>query len=246
MFRTRFKAKPLPDLPIYAIGDIHGCLALFDAALDQIAEDAARQGFEAHAIVTIGDYIDRGPDSAGVIERVMALHADPAIQIVSIFGNHEDLMLGFLDDPLGGARWLRPELGGPDTLASFGLPAVEMGVPEAELIEIAEALRTQLGPERLHFITDLDLSYKSGNVYFCHAGTDPKVPLDMQDRKTLIWNRTYSGTRSDGNWTVHGHTVVSRPLNEAGRINLDTGAVFTGVLTTARIWNGDVQFIQTT
>jgi len=242
MFRSRFTALAEPASPLFVIGDIHGCLDQFNAMIDQIEQDIAARSLEGAVIVTVGDYVDRGPDSRGVLERVVALEQDPNRQFVPLLGNHEDMLLTFLSDPLSKRRWLR--IGGAETLESYGIAPLDEDAAEEDLLAASVALRDAMGPEQIACLAGLETGYRSGNVFVCHAGTDPAIPVDQQERKTLIWNRDYKKIRKDGIWTAHGHTVTSKATAENGRINVDTGAVFTGRLTAARVFAGEIDFLQ--
>jgi len=231
-----------PDGPIYAIGDIHGRLDLFESLLQTIREDAKAQRIERPHIVTIGDYIDRGPKSCGVIDLLMELASEESVEITSLMGNHEEWLLGFLKDPEEFLRWL--EFGGVETCESFGVMDVGLWLEGEMLATAASSLNRRIGPERLAFLNDLKISHQSGNVFFCHAGTDPSLPLEKQLRRTLLWNRNYKGFRRDGIWTVHGHTVTSKPIQENGRINIDTGAFSTDRLTAVALAQNSVRFLQ--
>lgn len=234
--RTRFSKPPQPGQVIYAIGDLHGRLDLFDK---MIATIHARE--PAALIITLGDYIDRGPDSLGCIDRLMDLHATPGCHIRSLMGNHEDALIRFLNKPVAGARWLA--FGGESLFAELGLHCPDPADGQDAFLHARDALIEKLGPDRIAFIEKRELSRQYGNVFFCHAGTIPNLPLEAQDRKTLLWNKDYGPARKDGNWTVHGHKVTSKPDITSGRINIDTGAVFTGNLTAARLDGGPVEFL---
>lgn len=219
------------------VGDIHGRLDLLEALLAQIVPDAP--------LVFVGDYIDRGEQSAQVLRRVQEMDQARA-RAICLIGNHEDMLLKFLDDPVGrGRRWLR--FGGLQTLSSFGIgPVAETSPPQA-LEQAGEALAERMGAALIAWLRALPTSWQSGNVAVVHAGADPQLPLESQDPQALKWGHpAFRKTpRRDGIWVVHGHTIVDQPHAEAGRIAIDTGAFATGRLTAARIAPGELRFLST-
>ncbi|WP_323764789.1 metallophosphoesterase family protein [Marinovum sp.] len=222
-----------PESGFYAVGDIHGRLDLLDRVLADLPDDLP--------VVCVGDYIDRGEDGAGVLRR---LQARP--DIIALRGNHEDMLLGFLDAPQEkGARWIRN--GGLQTLASFGVTGITQTTNGIDLKIAADALRRAMGPALIDWMRMLPLMHQSGNVTVVHAGADPALPLDQQDHRTLTWgHRDFLTTpRRDGHWVVHGHTIVDQASATEGRIAIDTGAYATGRLTVARVTPGDVSFEST-
>ena len=215
------------DTRLYAIGDVHGRLDLLDRVIDSIAGDFAEHGGKA-LTVTLGDYIDRGPQSRGVIER---LARNPfATPYVALKGNHEALFEDFLADPAVGAHWRR--LGGLETLASFGVSVRHMMLGR-NLDEAAGALREALTPEHAGFLASLKLSLSVGRYFLCHAGVRPGVALERQSEQDLLWIREefLDSTADFGKIVVHGHTPVAAPEILPNRINIDTGAFATGRLT---------------
>ena len=243
MFRRKFTAPPAPEIPIYVVGDIHGRRDLLEQIIHLIDADAGASGTLPATIITVGDYIDRGPDPAGVIDYLMALAADPARQMVNLIGNHEDMLLTYLADVSKARIWLRN--GGTETLLALGLPPLTENADPQEAAAVAPQLAAALGPRRLEFLQNLDLTFRTGNIFVCHAGTDPALPLDAQDRRVLIWNRDYKKIRRDGNWVIHGHTITSKARVADGRVNIDTGAYFSDRLTAARIAEGTITLIDT-
>lgn len=199
----------------YAVGDVHGSLDMLTALID-----ACRQHADGRALrfVFLGDYIDRGPDSPGVIRFMMRLQDELQDRLIALRGNHEAVVLGLLDGtaPLG--LWLRN--GGVETLASYGVR------------EVAE-----LPLAHLDWMRGLRLSYDDGRRFFVHAGVDPDRPLDVQDEQAMLWIREpfLSDRRDYGRLVVHGHTPLETAVPDlrGNRLNLDTAAVYGGVLTAA-------------
>lgn len=228
--RRRFRGTPpAPDAPFFAIGDVHGRDDLLARLLDQIARRDP-----GAPVICLGDMIDRGPASAAVLHR---LRAHP--KAVCLMGNHEKMMLDFLDDPAGsGAPWLRH--GGTATLRSFGIETA----PERPAAALAAELRDALGD--LHgWLRDLPLWWRSGNMACTHAGADPALPIETQDRAALLWGHRRFGERhrADGLWVLHGHVITPDPGWEPGRVWLDTGAYGTGRLSAAHVHPGEIALL---
>jgi len=210
---------PAPDKPICVIGDVHGCLNLLEKLLSNVPQD--------HQVILVGDYIDRGEQSAEVL-RLLSSRPD----YTCLMGNHEDMLLQFLEDPQKrGARWLRN--GGLQTLASFGLRGVRPEMGPDELEACRDRLQSEMGEPLVQWLTELTPSVISGNVLIAHAGADPAVSPQDQLDQTLIWGDPMfqSVDRRDGYWVAHGHTIVSTASAGRGRIAIDTGAFATGVLS---------------
>ncbi|EEE35832.1 metallophosphoesterase [Rhodobacteraceae bacterium KLH11] len=223
-----------PAQRFYAIGDIHGRLDLLQTLLPALDDTCP--------LIFVGDYIDRGDYSAQVLHHLHHLSASSGGRVVCLKGNHEDMLLGFLDDPEKVARvWLHN--GGQQTLASFGLASADLTNPEA----VATQLQQAMGPSLLDWLRERPLIWTSGNVAVVHAALDPSRPVDKQQARTCLWGhqRFPEKRRKDGQWVIHGHTIVTDPQQENGVISIDTGAFATGQLTAAEIAAGSVRFIST-
>lgn len=222
---------------IYAIGDIHGQLHLLHEAHARIARDQAMHG--PGLVVHLGDYVDRGPDSRGVVEFLMQGMARGEAWLV-LKGNHDRMFTLFLDDPMAqdpGLRsdlsWLHWKLGGAATLASYGVKnAADRPVAKVH----AEAVAAVPAAHR-QFLAGLPDRHAAGEAIFVHAGLRPGVPLDQQAETDLVWIRQgFLDWREDfGALVVHGHTAIDAPVHYGNRVNLDSGAAYGGPLTTAVI-----------
>lgn len=218
------------DRPFAAVGDIHGCDDLLANLLSKLAKEAP----EAE-LLFVGDYIDRGEQSAQALRRLMDIEGAKFL-----LGNHERMCLDFIDNPEEkGARWLKH--GGLQTVASFGVS----GAPN-ELVDLRDRLVEAMGDEMLAWLRGLPLTYKNGNVYAVHAAAHPDQPIEGQGEKPLIWGHPKFGRqpRRDGLWVVHGHTIVEMPRVSQGVVSIDTGAYATGRLTAAIFAGNDVQIVQ--
>lgn len=216
---------------IYAIGDVHGCLAELESMRGVIAADLHRNPHPAPILVFLGDYIDRGPDSRGVIEKLIAIR-DGALSAIFLRGNHDQLLLDCFEDdrpdPAELWRFANGAMGGAETLASYGI-AVAGGKPE----ELAAWTQAALPAEHLDFLRHTRHAAQIGGYIFAHAGIRPGVPLARQTEEDLIWIRDafLNATRPHEGIVVHGHTPVPRAAHHGNRIEVDTGAVYGGRLS---------------
>lgn len=237
------------DRVLYAVGDIHGQSGLLRKLLRTIEADAvSTRGGREISLVFVGDYIDRGPDSAGVIDLLANLEVDGTyVDMKFLMGNHERAMLNFLSDPLAGRGWLG--MGGLQTLESFGVRGVTPYTLDEDLLEIAEDLEDALGTAGDSFLRErLELHCKLGNVVCCHAAMSPDKSVEAQNDDVLLWGdenfMEFGGPA--GNWYVHGHVITPEAGMVGNRIEIDTGAYQTGRLTAARLDSQGVRFIEAT
>jgi serine/threonine protein phosphatase 1 len=206
---------------VYAIGDVHGCVEKLRNLHAMIRDDLAANPTSGACLIHLGDYIDRGPDSAGVIEAVMAFDACP---MVNLRGNHEATLLDALDgDAPSATDWMY--YGGREALMSW---AIAEHAPR-------ETWATGIPSRHIAFIRGLKFAHRIGPYFFAHAGVRPGVPLEAQSPDDLMRIRsTFLDSEADhGAFIVHGHTPVRERVADLreNRINLDTGAVFGGPLT---------------
>ena len=211
-------------MTIYAIGDIHGQLEMLHRALDLIRADG---GADAE-IVFLGDLVDRGPDSRGVIEHLMQGQAAGRRWHV-LKGNHDRLFAWFVtkgvqDDPRisSGIGWLHSRMGGAATLASYGVA----GVGDPAQAEHVHAAQASVPRAHLDFLADLPLMHRHGQLLFVHAGILPGVALEDQVEDDLIWIRApFLDCTAPHPWlVVHGHTALEHPHHFGNRVDLDGGA----------------------
>jgi serine/threonine protein phosphatase 1 len=230
----RKRKEPAPALPpiapehdFIAVGDIHGQFHLLERLLK--AEPDL-------PIVFVGDYVDRGDQSAQVLAALKSRPDD-----ICLMGNHEEMMLNFLDKPEeSGPRWLRN--GGLQTMASFGVAGLSDATHGRGLITARDRLAEAMGADMIDWLSQLPTQYTTGNVAVVHAGADPQLPMAEQSRSTLLWGHPEFGRRprQDGMWVVHGHTIVDEARSEGGVVSIDTGAYATGRLTAAYVRAGEV------
>ncbi len=227
---------------IYAIGDVHGRSDLLEAMFGLIDAHRARSGAEKTIEVLLGDLIDRGPDSRGVIDLAMARRASHGL--IALRGNHDQYMLDALSDAGSIARWL--DWGGIEALGSYGIEASrrDCEAPQA----LATALRAALPPAHAAFLAGMPLTHRCGDLLFVHAGIRPGIPLAQQAPRDLMTIRElfHGDERDHGFVVVHGHTPGAVPVVRPNRIGLDTKAYESGVLTCAAFTSGGFDFITAT
>lgn len=232
----------------YAIGDIHGQLALLQQAHDRIAQDRRATGDAAAPAVHIGDLVDRGPDSRGVVEYLRTGIAAGQPWVV-LKGNHDRMFAGYLSaigwhDP--GLRldlsYLNPRIGGAATLASYGVRS-----PADRPLAPVHAEAVAAVPENHRaFLEGLPAHYRRGDVLFVHAGIRPGVGLADQTETDLVWIRKdfLDDPRDHGALVVHGHTALDAPRHYGNRVNIDSSAGYGGPLTAIVIEGRDVWVLE--
>lgn len=246
--RPRVSAPAAPRVPegtvVWAVGDIHGRLDLLMPLVEAIASDARATSAERKIVIFLGDFVDRGPDSRGVLRYLAALPADCGIEWRFLKGNHEEAMLSFLDDPSAGARWC--EYGGDAALRSYGLRPPEMRHRAEAWARVSADLNHKISREEIEFMQALELSVSVGDYFFCHAGARPGVGLDRQAAHDLMWIRQQflDSSVPFEQIVVHGHTPTARVHADARRIGVDTKAYSSGILTALRLQGSRQDLIQ--
>jgi Calcineurin-like phosphoesterase len=227
---------------VYVIGDIHGRADLLDRMAEQIDLDLKQKPAAESLTVTLGDYVDRGPNSRGVLDRLVGNpFPNP---FLALKGNHEVLFETFLHDPSVASQWRR--LGGLETLHSYGIPVAPLMVGKG-FDQASKALERAIPAEHLEFLGSLRHSLSVGTYFLCHAGVRPGIPLERQSADDLLWIR-HEFLDSDMNFgkvVVHGHTPTEAPEVLPNRINIDTGAFATGRLTCLVIDGTELRFLST-
>ncbi len=215
---------------IYAVGDIHGRLDLLHAIQAQIVADIAERQPQRPVICYLGDYVDRGPHSVEVVERLLDAKT-PGLPRVFLKGNHEERLLEFLETPLDCISWCL-KYGGRDTLQGYGLSIPD----QADAIDwhrLSADFRAALPDAHLAFYRSLRPAFVWRDFLFVHAGLNPERELDQQSEYDLRWIRE-PFLSSDREWpfrVVHGHEIVPAPVFRRNRIGIDTGAYRSGRLT---------------
>jgi serine/threonine protein phosphatase 1 len=219
---SRAPASLPPMSRVYAIGDIHGCDEQLANLHEMIAEDLARRPVDQPVLLHIGDYVDRGADTAGVLRRLLDGSPIAGVRVVNLIGNHDETMLNALSgDRPAATDWLFA--GGRPALESYGID------PDSP----RETWPESVPSEHLDFLRSLTLVHREGGYFFAHAGIRPGVLLERQVREDLLRMRQpflYSEAEF-GAVVVHGHTPVKAPVVRHNRIAIDTGAVFGGKMT---------------
>lgn len=230
---------------VVAVGDIHGRLDLLEVAIDQL--DALARSMpvdQKFTAVFLGDYIDRGAESKGVVARLIELRRSAPWEVVFLRGNHEQFLLDMIDGVAEGTAWL--DYGGVETLRSYGIdwppPA---GGRAAE--RLGERLRQAVPAEHVRFLRETGLCLELGDYIFVHAGLRPDRLLSEQSDADKMWFRYYADEEPlHGRTVVHGHTPRSRPVLGRWRIGIDTGAYDSGELTLLRLEGAEIKFLRVT
>jgi serine/threonine protein phosphatase 1 len=240
---------PIPAVPagqrIYAIGDIHGRLDLLDELLQMIRLDDQEQApVHRRTLIFLGDYIDRGAESRGVVERLLT-GIPSGFECICLKGNHEEFLLRSLTDPSTVPLWMAN--GGMETLGSYGVIRRDLPGAPIRAQYLGPALEKALPEKHLAFFRRLPLWVTFGDYFFVHAGVKPGVPLAEQDEYDCLFIRDpFLSSRSwFGKMIVHGHTPVLEPEVRSNRIGIDTGGFFTGHLTALRLEGEERGFLAT-
>lgn len=233
------KPATLPaNMRVYCVGDIHGRADLLMETLGRIDDDRQRRPVRHALEIYLGDYVDRGPDSSSVIDLLaVRLVRNRAI---CLRGNHEALLEAFLGGSAELDSWL--PLGALPTLASYGVsPRSRTG----SATELRRSLANAFPRTHRLFLQCLRYSFCCGDFLFVHAGIRPDIPIDAQDPHDLLWIRDefLSSTQHHGKFIVHGHTPVPHPDIRDNRINIDTGAWRTGILTCIAIEGSEIMVL---
>lgn len=235
LFRKRAVAEPAPSrfVPVgrrvYAIGDVHGRLDLLDLLLARIDEDDTVRTDARTELVFLGDLVDRGPDSSGVIERVIRLSRERS-HVRVLMGNHEEVFLDVLEGDLEALR-LFTRIGGRETILSYGIS--ETDCDGADYPTLSALVREAVPQSHLAFLRDAEDVVEIGDYIFVHAGVRPGVRFADQRAADLRWiRRRFLQHDGDfGKMVVHGHTISEEAVIRPNRIGIDTGAFETGRLT---------------
>ena len=248
MFHWRKKTRALPRTPrgyrAYAVGDVHGRLDLLDALLGSIERDIKSRPHRKTLLIFLGDVIDRGPDSSGVIERLRTFE-NPLVKPYFLAGNHEEVLLRILAGERGVlSDWLK--FGGRECLNSYGLDprSLDLNSERSSLTAVKRAIP----PEHARFLASFCDTLSFGDYLFVHAGIRPGVDLSLQTQTDLRWIRSpfLEGAEDHGQVIVHGHSITSTVDERPNRIGIDTGAYRTGVLTALAVEGEKRWFLDTT
>jgi serine/threonine protein phosphatase 1 len=225
--------SPLPPAAVpegqrvYAVGDIHGRLDLFEALIGAIEADDATAGPAETTIVLLGDLVDRGPDSAGVVARAREWQRRRPVRI--LMGNHEEMFLSSFDKADTLKHFLR--FGGKETVLSYGIDP--RAYATASVAEVQQMMDATVLADHREFLEGFEDTIAIGDYLFVHAGIAPGVPFEEQKTGDLRWIREpfLSHTEPHGSVIVHGHTISDEPQDRGNRIGIDTGAYASGILT---------------
>lgn len=232
MFSRRKDPKSEPSTPrgyrAYAVGDIHGRLDLLEQLLDSIDADLSNRPSRKNLLIFLGDLIDRGPNSRGVIERLRTFQHD-RLKPVFLAGNHEEVLLRILAGETGLLQnWLK--FGGAECLASYGVDMLDLGSNRTEALD---KIRRAIPEQHSEFVASFSDTLTFGDYLFVHAGVRPGVDLRHQSQTDLRWIRSpfLDDVTDHGVMVVHGHSISGEVEFRPNRIGIDTGAYRTGILT---------------
>jgi len=251
LFRPREKVAPQvprstpPETVVWAIGDVHGRLDLLAPLIAAVLEDLAQAKASRKVIVFLGDYIDRGANSKGVVDLLSQLKAQSVVETHFLRGNHEDRMEAFLTDPELGPGWC--DYGGREALRSYGVLPPMLKTDAEGWAKACEDFNAVFDDGQRAFLAGQAYSVSIGDYFFAHAGAEPGVPLDEQDPQQLMWVRQsfLDHPVPFERMVVHGHTPVEQVHADHRRIGIDTGAYATGVLTGLRLEGEARELLQT-
>ena len=237
-----------PGTRVYAVGDCHGCLEALRGLRAAIVADSTRADAEGpradrRVVVYLGDYVDRGPDSRGVVELLIG---EPlaGFESVHLLGNHEAFLRRFLDGEDVAAIWMMN--GGGATMRSYGLDVAALTGTGDDARNLRDALTPAVPEAHRAFLDGLTLSHVEGDYFFTHAGVRPGVPLAAQEADDLLWIREpFLGSTTDhGKVVVHGHSTAAEVAVRPNRIGIDTGACYGGKLTALVLEGAERRFLQ--
>lgn len=236
----RLVASERPPL-IYAIGDVHGCLEALRSVEAKILADAANEPGEKW-LVMLGDYIDRGPHSAQVLDHLLA-PPPRGFRRICLRGNHEAALLAALEDADALVGWLG--FGAEATLASYGMSATQIGALDRGGRKGLQLLQAYIPEEHIAFLRQLPVMLSVPGYIFVHAGLRPGVPSDRQSERDLLWIRDefLLADHDFGATVIHGHTPIDEPYLSPRRVGIDTGCFASGRLTAVRVGDDGVRVI---
>ena len=236
--------SPPPGTRVYAVGDIHGRIDLLRKMNRLIRADAEERQAQRNVVVYLGDYVDRGFELRAVID-LFVNEKLPGFETVHLKGNHEDIMVRFLNDISVGPNWFA--FGGLETLASYGVAAPEPLTSVAELERCQRELGRNLPRPHLKFLRGLRTFHCEGGYFYVHAGVRPGIALEAQSEDDLLWIRDdfLSSDEPRAKLVVHGHSIAAKPVVRANRIGIDTGAYASGRLTCLVAEGNGWAFLQT-
>lgn len=218
-----------PGIRVYAVGDVHGRYDLFERMLEEVEADVGAYPAENVRLVLLGDLVDRGPQSAEVVERALQL-CESSKSVHVLAGNHEEVFLRVLDGDVDSLRFFM-KIGGRPTMMSYGITDREILTLKSR--ELVDLLIARVPPTHVDFLRGLEDVVRFGDVVFVHAGIRPGVPIDEQKLSDLRWIRSdFLDSRSNhGALVVHGHNIVDEVEDFPNRVGIDTGAFASGRLS---------------
>ncbi|WP_373489872.1 metallophosphoesterase family protein [Parasphingorhabdus sp.] len=247
--RRKEPARPIDSASIpegrrvYAIGDVHGRNDLLEQLIDKIVEDDRQREALDSEIIFLGDLVDRGPDSAGVIDTAMRLKAD-ARNVRFLMGNHEEVYLAAATGDEKSVRFFN-RIGGRETILSYPISMQEY--VELDIEELAQRIPELFPQDHVDFIAGFEDQIIIGDYAFVHAGIRPGIPLAEQRQKDLRWIRDDFLSAQDAHEKiiVYGHTINDEVVETGTRIGIDTGAYYSNKLTALGLQGSERWYLDT-
>ena len=229
------KSIEISERAVYVIGDVHGCLDELLTLERMISADAAAMSAKK-LIIMLGDYVDRGPASAQVIDHLIDTCPE-GFERLCLTGNHDMAMLGYLEGSLALSTWL--QMGGDATLLSYGIDVEYLKLIYKSQRRLDQVIRSAIPERHAEFLRTLPILISAGNILFVHAGIRPSLTIQEQKDEDLVFIRSefFDNCQLLKYWVIHGHTPIDKATQIGKRFNLDTGAYSTGKLSALRIWN---------
>ncbi len=241
------KPSGVDGVALYAVGDIHGRADLLRELLSRIREHVQADAVATQPILLfVGDYVDRGPDSRGVLDEILAEQQRDAFRIICLRGNHDAYLLNFLDNGDTGPMWLN--VGGAATMLSYGVAPPRLKTELSAWRDASAQLKAAMPTQHIELLANTSLMARFHDYVFVHAGVRPGVALDRQKDEDVMTIRSRFLSSDDpagGKVVVFGHTPFDEPYLRARKIGIDTGAYSSGVLTALRIFEEQVSFLRT-
>jgi len=229
---------------VYAIGDIHGRLDLLEILMHRIAMDDQQRPPAKTKVIFLGDLVDRGPDSKGVIDYVIKL-SKTGVDLRFIAGNHEEIFLKTITEPSEKLTRFFYRIGGQETILSYGIDRAELAMMTME--ELTARIPTIVPQSHVRFLTEMEDRIEIGGYLFVHAGIRPEVDISSQSQHDMRWIRQEftESTECFEKVVIHGHTIFESVSEGPSRIGIDTGAWETDVLTAIGLDGGERWFLDT-
>jgi len=240
------KPRGVDGVALYAVGDVHGRADLLRDLLTRIRNEVQADARPNQPILLfVGDYVDRGPDSRGVLAEILAEQRRDTFRMICLRGNHDAYLLNFLDNGETGPMWMN--VGGAATMLSYGVTPPRLKTDMSAWRDASAQLKAAMPKDHIELLSNASLMASFRDYVFVHAGVRPGVALDRQTEEDVMTIRSRflsSDDPADGKVVVFGHTPFDEPYVRTRKIGIDTGAYSSGVLTALRIFEDQITFVR--